>query len=192
MCPFSQKLWLDTISYRQLRRSMESKHILSNSPNEYRFSWESFTVYVPCIQYPQAEKKGKLKTLTKRTKKERKNFSDSQRISKLLFYVFHFPFIPFQSFANISLTWNNPTISVAQVVIIHSLTLSTIFSSCKKQPRPYCESVKSGLRVVLCGKETKETLKRKWKRNLTQIPSQRARKFKLHYSTRVLINSSAV
>ena len=87
----------------------------------------------------------KRKTLGRKKKKKKKLFQLSTLFRSYFCVFFRFPFIHFQSFANISLTWNNlNNICCSSRHIIHSLFLthfvflssSPHFLVVVKQPRP--------------------------------------------------------
>jgi hypothetical protein len=60
--------------------------------------------------------------------KKEKVFQLSTLFRSYFCVFFVFPFIPFQSFANISLTWNNLNICCSSRHIIHSLSFTRSFS----------------------------------------------------------------
>lgn len=62
---------------------------------------------------------------------------------------------------NISLTWNNQTVSVAQVLIIHSLSLLLFLSSCKNNHVHDVNQLGAGWEGGFVKRKKKENVKKK-------------------------------
>lgn len=146
----------------QLSRSVEGEHILFQ-PSEYRFSsvflllvrisWVPFKIFVKlCVHFTNSsEREGKENSnlSAKRGREEKRCASNSQRFSKLLFCVLHFPFLPFSRLRTFHwLGTNQRYLLLKSSSFILSL-FPQIFSSCKNNHVHNVNQLRDGLRAVL-------------------------------------------